>query len=383
MTTELRRLELAIGWLYKSFEVTGRKGFSIGCDLRKGWRAPYSETTGYIIPTLYRYASLYNISKAHDIATDAAHWLLSIQNQDGSIIDFVGSSKSPVTRPPVIFNTGQDLFGLIAAFHATGNEMFINGAKKAAYWIISHQEKEGLWKDHTSFGSEGIAAYYSHVTWPLYLVGKLLGDSKISDSASISLNRILGLVNKNLSMTNWGFNKNASGFTHTIAYTIEGMIEQGLLENGITSKSFDMAKSISLKTIELLEKHNRLAGSYDLNWKGDYSYICMPGNCQMALIYLRLFDLLGDKRFFESAKRVLEPVYKHQITNGVFILRETKGAIPASWPPILGKYMRWLFPNWAVKYFVDSMMAIIISKEKSANFKPNHAYFELINQFPG
>ena len=248
---ELNRLQLDIEWLYKSFDVTGGKGFSIGYDIRRGWRAPYSETTGYIIPTLYRYASLYNISKAHNIATDAANWLLSIQNNDGSIIDFVGSPKTPKTRPSVIFNTGQDLYGLISAFNATENEKFIEAAKKAAYWITSLQEKEGLWKDHTSFGSDGIAAYYSHVTWPLYLTGKLLGDRKILDSATSSLDKIISLVNKNFSVTNWGFNKDSSGFTHTIAYTIEGMIEQGLLENGVSSKSFIIARSISLKTIKL------------------------------------------------------------------------------------------------------------------------------------
>ena len=382
-SNERIRLELAIEWLYKSFEVTGGKGFSIGFDLRRGWRAPYSETTGYIIPTLYRYASLYNKSKAHAIATDAAYWLLSIQKKDGSIIEFVGSPKNPVIRPPVIFNTGQDLFGLISAFNATGNEKFIEGAKKAAYWIISLQDKEGLWKDHTSFGSEDIAAYYSHVTWPLYLIGKLLGDSKIKDHATSSLNRIISLINDNLSVTGWGFNNKGLAYTHTIAYTIEGMIEQGLLDGGIASKSFEKAKLISLKTLELVKLNKHLAGSYDLDWKGDYSYVCMPGNCQMALIYIRLFDIHGDLEFLDGAKQILRPVMRHQTGSGILIPSSIQGGIPASWPPILGKYMSWLFPNWAAKYFADSMMALIKSKERLNNSKKNHPYFALINKYPG
>ena len=77
-----KSLKLIIKWLKKSYQSTNNNGFSIGFDIRKGWFSPYSETTGYIISTLYRYASLNNEYEYADIATSAADWLILNQNEN-------------------------------------------------------------------------------------------------------------------------------------------------------------------------------------------------------------------------------------------------------------------------------------------------------------
>jgi hypothetical protein len=377
------RVQKSIQWLQRANNVTNGKGFSIGFDIRKGWRAPYSETTGYIIPTLYKYALLYKSPLHADLATKAAEWLIENQNMDGSINDFVGSSSNYIIRSPVVFNTGQDLFGLISAYNHTNNNKFLLAAQKAAYWIISKQNNDGTWNDGTSFGAPTFASYYTHVSWPLLIVGKKLNDEFIIENANKALNIVLDNVNSNLSVNNWGFNKNEPAYTHTIAYTIEGILEQSLLNEGLNSKSFNIAKNMALHTISLLNRDGKFAGSYDLNWKGDYTYTCLPGNCQFSIIYLRLYYLLNDKIFLNAAIKSMQPVMNAQHTS-VFCPNFIHGTIPASSPIIFGKYMRWLYPNWAAKYFADCLMLLeLLTSTDDVSPQQYNLITKLLNDFPG
>jgi hypothetical protein len=379
--TIIARLNGVINWLKRAFYVTNRKGFSIGFDLRRGWLASYSETTGYIIPTFYRYAKLFKSSEAFDIATSAAHWLISIQQNDGSIIDFVGHHKKPRPRSPVVFNTGQALFGLLTAFRANEDQVFLESAHRAANWIMKKQMDSGLWLD-SGFGARNPGAYYSHVTWPLFLVGCEIDNLKLIKSACCGLNAVISYINPNYSVKNWGFKPGAPAFTHTIAYTIEGMLEQGLLMGGIASRPFNVAQKIALKTIDMLERDNRLAGSYDENWRGDFSYICTPGNCQLALIYMRLYAFQDDIRYKKAAQAALQPIISKQLISK-WIPSFIRGGIHASWPPIFGKYMPWLYPNWAAKYLADALMFKLYIENPSCFRNSEVDFLRLLELIPG
>jgi hypothetical protein len=377
------RLHKSIQWLEKANNVTNGNGFSIGFDIRKGWRAPYSETTGYIIPTLYKYSLLYNSKLHSDLATNAADWLIKNQNNDGSINDFIGSNSKYVVRSPVVFNTGQDLFGLISAYNHTNDNKYLIAAKKAAYWIISKQNNDGTWNDGTSFGAPTFATYYTHVSWPLLIVGKKLSDNFIIESANKALKMVLDNVNSNLSINNWGFIQNQPAYTHTIAYTIEGILEQSLLNFGLDSEAFNVAKNIALHTISILNRDGKFAGSYDSNWKGDYTYTCLPGNCQFAIIYLRLYFLLNEEIYLQAAIKSMQPVLKAQHTS-VLCPSFIYGTVPASSPIIFGKYMRWLYPNWAAKYFSDSLMLLQMLIDSHNNSKFSREFIsKIISNYPG
>jgi len=376
------RLQSVLKWLKKSYYITGKKGFSIGFDIRKGWLAPYSETTGYIIPTLYRYSIFNNDKETSEIATNAARWLVSIQNEDGSINDFVGKAKEHKARSPVVFNTGQDLFGLLAAYRYTDETVFLDSAEKAVSWIISKQDESGLWSDKSSMGSKNIATYYTHVTWPMFLVGLELNDSYIIKKSENGLNCVISNVNENFSVNYWGFNETSSAYTHTIAYTIEGMFMQGASANENGLKVTNLAKNIADKVLELIEDIGNIAGSYDENWDGDYSYYCIPGNCQFAILYLYLFSSSKDKKYLKIADLLLKPVFRAQKISSLF-LESIKGGVPGSWPPVLGKYMRWLYPNWAAKYLADAIM-FRMSVENESNLRDSEqSYIDLLKKYPG
>ena len=99
----------AVQWLYRSQDVTGGGGSASNYNLVLGWGGPYPETSGYIVPTLYDYASRWGDGEAYRRAERMAEWLLETQLPNGG---FPAGDEPPSTEPSV-FNTGQILLGLV------------------------------------------------------------------------------------------------------------------------------------------------------------------------------------------------------------------------------------------------------------------------------
>src|SRR5699024_2364563 len=115
-------LHAAANWLARAQDATPDDGVAAYYDMKtKRWAASYPETTGYIIPTLYRYAELSGRSEFHDRATRMAAWETAIQCADGGVRAGTMDAGDAV---PTIFNTGQVLFGWAAAWEHTGEECF-------------------------------------------------------------------------------------------------------------------------------------------------------------------------------------------------------------------------------------------------------------------
>src|SRR5690348_15499089 len=77
-----KALQLNIQWLLKAKRSDEGMGTYRIID---GWTSPYPETTGYIIPTLSRFAFYYPDQKStinHHII-EAANWLIKIQKPSG------------------------------------------------------------------------------------------------------------------------------------------------------------------------------------------------------------------------------------------------------------------------------------------------------------
>src|SRR5688572_28512444 len=82
-TTEKEKaLQLNIEWLLSAKQSGDGMGTYYITD---GWTSPYPETTGYIIPTLSRYAYYFPGQKSaiHQHILDAADWLVKIQKPSG------------------------------------------------------------------------------------------------------------------------------------------------------------------------------------------------------------------------------------------------------------------------------------------------------------
>jgi folate-dependent phosphoribosylglycinamide formyltransferase PurN len=74
----------------------------------------------------------------------------------------------------------------------------------------------------------------------------------------------------------------------------------------------------------------------------------------MALIWLRLCELTGDKRLLNAALKAIDLVERAQYMDPR--ARDLHGAVPGS-DPIWGGYIRLGLPNWSVKFFLDALLA--------------------------
>ena len=75
----------------------------------------------------------------------------------------------------------------------------------------------------------------------------------------------------------------------------------------------------------------------------------------MAILWLRLHELSGAPSYLDAARRAVEFVASTQ--NLTTTNPNVRGAIGGSYP-IYGRYERFLYPNWAAKFFIDALLAL-------------------------
>jgi hypothetical protein len=104
------------------------------------------------------------------------------------------------------------------------------------------------------------------------------------------------------------------------------------------------------KILTLRELKGKLAGWYDEDWNGDYWFTCLTGNCQMSIIFNRIFEQTSDLRFLNAGLKVFEDIIPYQ-KMGRHI--NTRGGVPGS-APFFGRYLSLRYPNWSTKFFLDA-----------------------------
>ena len=166
-------LEGAMEWIRRAARIEGDRGVPARYTLAGGWLPPYPETTGYIVPTLFAYGARTGDLRYSDLGVRLAEWLLSVQLEEGA---FPGGHLVG-TPPPVVFNTGQILIGLLAAFRRTGEERFLESALRAGRWLASVQDEDGAWRRCTY--RDRAHAYHTRVAWPLADLGLLAGEERL------------------------------------------------------------------------------------------------------------------------------------------------------------------------------------------------------------
>ena len=171
----IEHLHAAIAWLKHAQDVTGNGGVSQTYLVRsQHWAPSYPETTGYIIPTLYRYAALTGDDDSRLRARRMADWEIDIQHPSGGVLaGALGDSDQPT-----IFNTGQVIFGWVRAFEEEGDERYRQAAVSAADWLIKVMDEDGCWRQ---FGSpmtgKQINTYNTRTAWSLARVFNITGEA--------------------------------------------------------------------------------------------------------------------------------------------------------------------------------------------------------------
>jgi hypothetical protein len=253
-----------------------------------------------------------------------------------------------------VFNTGQILDGMMALGRAKAGPEYVDAAHRGARWLASGMGADGLWSGGDYRASE-TPSYYSHVLWPMLEVWLDTDDRSLRDGAERGLNTILGRVRRNGWIERSGFTDEERAVTHTIAYTLRGLLE--------SSRILDAWDAVGSKTVPALERllrkaefaDGRMAGEFDASWRAVGAYECLTGAVQTAINLLLWEDREEDLRIVNGAAKLVDRVCETQRL--LHPIAGVRGGVAGSWP-IWGPYMRLRYPNWAAKYHCDALIAL-------------------------
>jgi len=350
-----QHLAAVMAWLFRAQDRSGCGGLSAGYSYKRGWLPPYPETTGYAIPTFLAWSRASGGGEPAERAARMGDWEMEIQLPDGGVPGGMG-----VGEEPVVFNTGQVIFGWLALHQLTGQQAYLDAAVRAGDWLAAIQDEDGRW---SRFVYRGVShAYHTRVAWALLELEARAGLGRHGRAAERQVAQVLSTAHANGWLEEMAFHPREAAYTHTVAYTYRGLLEAAPhLEGELGCRADQVVARAAhrlLRRFELSKSHPEGLPRYpgatlDAQWRGDGSYSCLTGNLQIALIWMRLYAWRGDARYLNGALKAIDQVKARQaLATGN---ADVRGAIPGS-HPLWGYYLRLAFPNWAAKFFADALM---------------------------
>ena len=357
-TDNRTHLDAAIAWLKHAQDVTGNGGVAQTYLVRhQKWAPSYPETTGYIIPTLYRYAELAGDNDSRLRARRMADWEIDIQHPSGGVLaGALGDSDQPT-----IFNTGQVIFGWVRAFEEEQDQRYRQAAMRAADWLIETMDEDGCWR---KFGSpmtgKQINTYNTRTAWSIARVFDITGESRYLEAAvknaewAITQRNAIGWLSQNC------LQDSTQPFTHTIAYAMRGLLEIGAAAD--RPDLVDAAIVMANEMIIALPTNGKQAGRFNDKWQPTVKWSCLTGDCQLGINWGRLFQITGETRYRDATTRILGFVKRTQPLSAED--SNAIGGIKGS-HPIDGGYHPWQYPNWATKFYADALMMDMANRSGS------------------
>jgi uncharacterized protein YyaL (SSP411 family) len=345
----IEHLQCAIDWLTTAQDVNQDGGVSAGYSFSRGWNPSYSETTGYIIPTMFDYYHLTGDNEYEQRAIKMTDWEIHAQMKSGAV---QSGHLGVLPKKPAVFNTGQVLFGLVRTYKETKKDKYKKAAEKAANWLVESQDEDGTWRAGLStLASNPVHTYNTRTAWGLLQVHNITSQENYLIAAKKNIDWSLTQQLNNGWFKNNAFNINEDPLLHTIAYAIRGVLECGIY---LDNKTYiDAAKKSADALLKLQQKDGSLFGEYNFKWKNTVNYSCLTGDAQVSIIWLRLFEMTQNKKYLSAAKKMNYYLKTTQDLNSNN--KCIRGGIKGS-QPIYGGYMSFTYPNWAAKFFVDALL---------------------------
>jgi Squalene-hopene cyclase C-terminal domain len=350
-TDLIPNMEAAFAWICAAQDARQDGGVA-GCyNFIRGWGESYPETTGYIIPTFLHYARVTRNRDARVRALRMADWETEIQLPTGA----VRSGMLNVKVGPAVFNTGQVLFGWVAAYQETGREEYADAMRRAGDWLLSIQDGDGAWRKYLSLlTTSRVQSYNSRTAWGLALAGREIGEEKFVQAAAKNCDWVLEQQRDNGWFAKNAFADDEMPLLHTIGYVLEGLLGAG---EALNCEKYVAATIRGVKPlINLYERTGVLLGRYDSNWQPTVSWRCVTGEAQIALVLCRLYNITGESVFRETAKSLLEGVAQLQDISSPH--SESFGGLTGS-EPVWGGYSPFNYLNWAAKFFLDALLLLL------------------------
>lgn len=358
--THLRR---TMDWLARAQDAVKGAGVSIHYDRHRGWHPdPYPETAGYILATFLKYAQLTGDRGFIDRAVLLGDWEIKIQHPSGGVLSSV---HKDITR---VFNTGQVILGWCCLFEETRDEKFLNAALRAGDYLIRTQEPDGSWIKDTHCGAR---TYHARTSWGLLRLASLSGQEKYFAAGYKNILWVLAQQKKNGWFKNCGFYSHHP-ITHVIGYTLRGILECGqlMVKHTWPGRTGELLAAAGLTGQALHQCAHQcriaripgmLPAAFDDRWQSRAFYSCLTGNAQIAVCLTRLAQITRQEEYLKSASVLIDTLKRTQNYQGKDA-REA-GGIAGSFP-FYGSYESGQFPNWAAKFFADSLIMRIKQKDQ-------------------
>jgi hypothetical protein len=334
------RIQKHYSFLIKSIEANNGRGssayFSRVHHPLKGWSKPYPETTGYLIPTLIQLQEQEQIEVLPQIESCMSWLVEDVQFKDGGFPSLYADNTKPS-----LFNSTQIALGFEA--YSKINKKYEQAEIKLMNWLDRHLigGNEGI-----HYKGNFIPTYYTRVVWPCLLLSQKHENSSLREGAEKLLRKLLLRIDKDYFPLESGFQGDIA-YTHTLAYTVRGFLESGLLL--MDSKLLDLTQQQIDAQIKCLKFNDlKFAGRYSRHWVGDYSLRCLTGEWQWIIIFLKAYQLFDKQEYFDIASQTIKRLNNDSILY-------PKGAVTGS-SPFWGSYMRLKAPNWAAKFALDALL---------------------------
>jgi len=335
-------LNSLLRWILDAQQPDG--GIAAYYSLLTGYSESYPEVTGYIVPTLYDFARVAGDRTAVVAAEQATQWLLSLQMSNGA---FPGGLHGSEAQPSV-FNTGQILQGLVRAHVETNRAEIQQAAIAAGDWLLKMQQLDGSWSGAAAY-QNAAHTYYSMVAWALAVLSERAADRQYGLAAERNLDWVLS----HFQPSGWIDGINLQGhptYLHFIAYVLQGVLECGILRR--RRDAVDAVARSAWVLLRKFETNKYLCGAYEEDFKAGQRFTCLTGDAQMSCVWLRLFELTDDLRYFNAALKMNEMLKQLVPARGP---RGIKGGVSGSFP-VWGRYQPLRYISWGCKFFADALM---------------------------
>jgi hypothetical protein len=366
--TVRRALEEAVHWLTTSQDNVESGG--VGSYEFYGWTPGFPEVTGYILPTIWDCRHALAREDLADRAGRMADWELRIQKEGGGWEGSVEGAK----QPPLVFNTGQVVRGLLRTHRETGEPRYLDAAVRASDWIVENQEEDGSWVRANFLQMKRV--YDSYVTPALAQMAAETGNDAYARAAVRHGEFVLRHQRENgwfeLCDNTPYFNDMPT--PHTICYTIDGLFDSGVLlgREDFVSAATNAADAF----MRCISPSGLLLGRFDEQWRARVRWSCLTGCAQLGIIMMKLHARTSEERYRDAGRRLVDFLIYMQRLNGFGPNR--RGALPGSYP-IWGPYAPLKYPCWATKFLID--LLLLTEQDEDAEARSD-AVFEPAESLP-
>ena len=222
--------------------------------------------------------------------------------------------------------------------------------ERAAGWLVNSLDEDGCWRRYpTPFAQPGEKAYETHVAWGLFEAARIRPDAGYDAAARRNIDWALTKQAANGWFADCCLDEPLTPLTHTIGYVLRGVLEAHRYCDD--PHYLQRGRLTADALLDCQQADGCLPGRLDSNWKGTVDWVCLTGCVQIAWCWLYLYELTGERKYYEAASKANQYVGRTQQLDGEDGIR---GGIKGSFP-VDGAYGDYQMLNWAAKFFIDSL----------------------------